>query len=735
MSRRFAGASRVVDSESDGEDSSSSQLVDPAPRRRRVVPRIVDDADALDADAQAVGHIEMSESEEAPTVTAPVAVRRRGRPLGATRAKTLARQSLELEAGRAEETMVAAVDPCSRARAGRAAKRSAKLELRVATAAEESMQQIMLLPPQSLACLEGQSYMAPLVRAAQALVTLGPTRALSLLDKHPACTAICIHMLVEKSHVSSLSLESERLGVDRKNLRQEKHRIASVQLMMQRSQQMATRDRCCLSRRQAAENGVIVTFLLKLKKRAYDETPTKCRISVDDDEAAGTIDELECEAAIAKVLQVEMSYHWLLKIERPGIRDPEYMVVTGRYTNGLGVIDANSAENIVFVLKRIDPELVSGAADNVVDAFNHETHVCCTDDFGANDRAERFTEKELETHYTLIDPSEGQHRSSVIVLKCDIHKGQTCVQKTSDLDKSIFTGVVNLKLSMQMGGSASSFKKCLVIVFKKRLQVYRGAVLDPAAMAKRTAWMDLFIPTDRSANTKYLRYLMDKVLNGNPEADAEVEVPYIDDGTYPNPEVDVVRAFRTHLAPLLVKGFKLLLRTRWLNTLPSLRWVGRLMAFGDLLRSAYYLWVRGAKNTLAIKDKELDAIVEGNLHRSICDEPDVLNPLAIVAIGEAARAKAENRSAADEAHRKWREERKRFVTKSLGFVCNPDSFPRLTILTKSLESVSTLQADTLRIGSRRWREKQRAPRPNPTCIITYKQDLQFHNSIFSNGMA
>lgn len=144
------------------------------------------------------------------------------------------------------------------------------------------------------------------------------------------------------------------------------------------------------------------TPVMAVVKTRFDETPTKVRvrdpakdletINSDAGDPLTNIADSETSALRAKILQVEAGVGNLLK-------DPceKYLWMSGHVPCGLFALEANTADHIEAAVMRV----LARIQRNNLSAFKLRIRHSCTDQAGANIKAERQMSRRLPMPQTV----------------------------------------------------------------------------------------------------------------------------------------------------------------------------------------------------------------------------------------------------------------------------------------------------------------------------------------------
>lgn len=242
--------------------------------------------------------------------------------------------------------------------------------------------------------------------------------------------------------------------------------------------------------------------LLVIRYMRFDETPTKLRATMPEDELG--FQEVE-DSPFVKVMQSEFTVHMLLKC----ISDDCMVHIVGRVPVQLQAVDRTTTEctkRCLLNMEQTIPEFRS-----MCDAFPWKMLLSTSDRYASNLAAEKSIQSEDFSWKKLTLP-------------CDVHKISQAHTKTADLVPEDVSGVLSTALSQRDLGSAQTLRQILRRIFHERLSIVYGAPPAGDIAAHRQELFDLALPLPTTARSskkvKALlnlkrRYVLGSTLNGN----------------------------------------------------------------------------------------------------------------------------------------------------------------------------------------------------------------------------
>lgn len=218
-------------------------------------------------------------------------------------------------------------------------------------------------------------------------------------------------------------------------------------------------------------------LVLLLKKRRYDETPSK--IAIETQGAQG--ETASKESATAKIMQSEFSLRFLWQDLRSG----SYHSYCMQIPTWLQVMDRTTAE----VTKATQLEIESAVADLERLSHMYEMNVSLinTDRYASNMKAERSIAQEQPT---FVSAHYG----------CDAHAAARVVSHQFKKIDSHISGMIAGALAMQEAGSTKVFQECISQILEDRLVLQYGTPSEEC-MRHTIAVLNLFLPTPNNIHT------------------------------------------------------------------------------------------------------------------------------------------------------------------------------------------------------------------------------------------
>ena len=364
----------------------------------------------------------------------------------------------------------------------------------------------------------------------------------------------------DKLHMSNLSAESSKLGIDRKELRKE--RLYSAGLLSQLEQQawasvernvMAQKGKPGVRLRCYIEafmfDGVDMSVATRRRSDLGTMTDLPLDPAMEPEERLALISELSDHLATlpdgkelgpAKLLNTQHGASMLLSI------NGSHHVLQGDRITWLQVLDRNTGETLRHALERICMTSIEAR-----DAFERTIRLAMSDSAGYNLRAEKHAR----------EPGV-----SKIHLLCDAHIVAGIHQKVNSLLSRGIDGMVKASLSLQGGGTISVFRKAMRRVLTRNLVLIRE---EPPAEAKayKKAMLDLFLGD--SVQNAQLRATISRCASGDWRAKGRFEYLVTGEET----RVEVLKKLFEFFVPALVGHQP--------RTYPQHRWTGADLALQD----------------------------------------------------------------------------------------------------------------------------------------------------------
>ena len=324
--------------------------------------------------------------------------------------------------------------------------------------------------------------------------------------KEETLESLALHsLLTQRHHVMSQSAHSEELQLERPTLKAMMQTTAAA-LVCGTSLQFRALCNWMLEAQKSGSHRLV----LFLKRRRYDETPSKISVNLPGSK----------EDATAKILQSEMRLAFLLQIQESG----KFMWIRAAWPTWLQIMERTTAE----VTKSCQLALESAAPDllRLPYMFDHSFSIVTTDEYKANKKAERSIASEPE-----------QQQYHHCHTGCDVHKGARAISHQVKRVDGHISGMISGALSMGDAGSTRLFREALCQVLEDKLVIHYG--LPPSNYVDHTiAVLNLYLPLPGSkcefvprsetssfpvARLKRQRALLLFFLNGNIANDSSVE--------------------------------------------------------------------------------------------------------------------------------------------------------------------------------------------------------------------
>ena len=319
-------------------------------------------------------------------------------------------------------------------------------------------------------------------------------------------------------------------------------------------------------------------LVLVIKRRRYDETPTKIAVQVAGAKANAT----------AKVMQTAMNMTFLLQHKQSGT----YMSISTAVPTWLQCVDRTTAEATKATQDAIEatvPEL-----DRLSYLFESSVSLVNTDRYAANFKAERAKKQQqdqyVHNHYG-----------------CDVHAAARSVKHLLSKVDGHISGMIAGGLSMTEAGSTRVFRECVSQVLEDRLVIRLGAPTNDCV--KHTiAVLNLFLPLPgnlQSATGKCTRTRVKELekqratllffLNGDISDTTLVEFYTLDwnCGSAADAKEKVLRAMQRFLVPALVPTkAPIFSRKSWTGADRVISYFGILASFHNILYPAVQLFTK-----------------------------------------------------------------------------------------------------------------------------------------------
>jgi hypothetical protein len=309
--------------------------------------------------------------------------------------------------------------------------------------------------------------------------------------------------------------------------------------------------------------------VLLIKKRRYDETPSRVRVHDKDSQTM--------DGTTAKVMQSEFYLGILLQHVTSG----KYAFIKGHVPTWLQVMQRTTAE--VIKATQEDIEAVVPELDRLAPMFDMSLHMVNTDSFLANFKAERGVKVD-HPDFTL------SHYG------CDIHRVGTCQGKQFSLVDGHVSGMISGSLAMLDAGSTHSFRAAMMTVIEGRLDLKYGDPPQGSIAEYRHQVHDLFLRLPDSANgrshrrTFKQRLILSAFLTGDLEDHTCVTVWTND------LELDrdaVLLLIKQKVIPALVPSkAPMFPRSKWTNVEKAIDFFGLIDAHHGLLEPTVMLYTK-----------------------------------------------------------------------------------------------------------------------------------------------
>ena len=225
---------------------------------------------------------------------------------------------------------------------------------------------------------------------------------------------------------------------------------------------------------------------------------------------------------------------------------------------------------------------------------------------------------------------------------CDVHKGHTSQGHQFDLQKSLISGVINVGVAMQAGGSLESLRCTLRLYFAARLRFYRHRRVAPPGSPQhdfREASLALYL--DKSTADALRELTLRRMLNGDWTVRRIVE--HHCNGCCENFDMTLA-TFQGLVTDALLPGIcPIFPRSRWVGAQKTLRWCGLLCAVHGIFEEVLPVWLRGmgdASKPATLEDFRIDDDAD-EIHEvdmNIRGVQHQVAEFALVAVGDEAAA-------------------------------------------------------------------------------------------------
>ena len=373
------------------------------------------------------------------------------------------------------------------------------------------------LPCHKKAIAESQACQSQLQKLLLSIATRARERSKTTTAQGSEEHSTLHSLLTEKSSVVSQSAAAEKFGEDRSTLRN-LQQTAAAALVNSAGFHLGVLQNwmhAC-----ASDTGTH-NLILFLKKRRYDETPSRIAVTLPESkkqkqQSSNKTGSKE-PSATAKILQSEMRLTFVLQCKNTG----EYLCLKTAVPTWLQVMERTTAEVTLACQK--DIEAVVPEINRMPHLFRHCISLVNTDEYAANFKAERSLALEQpQFHHCHYG--------------CDVHRIARSIKHQLNRVDGHISGMLSGALAMGESGSARSFRECLSQVLEDRLVLRYGNPPDHC-MEHTISVLNLFLPMPNStfasqekpptqvalARMKRQRAVLLFFLNGNIGNESQVE--------------------------------------------------------------------------------------------------------------------------------------------------------------------------------------------------------------------
>ena len=393
-------------------------------------------------------------------------------------------------------------------------------------------------------------------------------------------------LLTKKSSVVSQSAAAEAFGEDRSTLRN-LQQTAAAALVNSAGLHLGVLQNWM----HACANEGTHNLILFLKKRRYDETPSRIAVTLPESKQKQQQKKQSSKqtgskepSATAKILQSEMRLTFVLQCKNTG----KYLCLKTAVPTWLQVMERTTAEVTLACQKDIEatvPEI-----NRMPHLFRHCISLVNTDEYAANFKAERSLALEQpkfhHSHYG-----------------CDVHRIARSIKHQLNRVDGHISGMLSGALAMGEAGSARSFRDCLSQVLEDRL-VLRYGNPPEHCMEHTISVLNLFLPMPDStfasqekppsqvalARMKRQRAVLLFFLNGNIGNESQVEHYTPFHHMERNKVLDAMQRFL--VAALIPCKPPLFSRKSWTGGDVVMGYFGILTSFHNLLLPAVQLFTQ-----------------------------------------------------------------------------------------------------------------------------------------------
>ena len=277
-------------------------------------------------------------------------------------------------------------------------------------------------------------------------------------------------------------------------------------------------------------------------------------------------------ATTSKMFAVENRFVMVIKVEAdpPAKEHADYIALSGTSLVPLRLVDRATGPTLRTCVAEGSP------ASTWAEHFPVKIRVATTDQALANMSAEK-----------AILHDRGDSWGS-LHLPCNMHVVAKAFTKTFSLCEQHISGMVNLALSLSMGGNMGKFREALADVAASRLKVLKGTP-PPEVEAYRSFVLQLFGQTGRNVPVK--TYLLQALPNGDwrKQDVVEVYIPATMDIDKDRIQQRVIQSLVLGLTGVLFRAYP---RHRWVGADATTDQVAMLEAVHGLGSAAYRLFLQ-----------------------------------------------------------------------------------------------------------------------------------------------
>ena len=387
-------------------------------------------------------------------------------------------------------------------------------------------------------------------------------------DSDPTVMNVLDRSISSDGHVRTLSAQAADLGIARKTLTRHKHAIASCLV-----QATGISWACFLQRIAELIQNRVLKGVCLIRKRVYDETPFRMRVSVAAEE--GATGKNETTHSLAKTLQTRYSLGLLLQ----HVASKSLFFVHGLMAVPLQILQRTKAENLFEAQKQVE-RLIPGI-DEMSKHFTRTIQLATTDRYSANTVAEQALRGLNPSHLAFH-------------LSCDVHRLSTCQTWQLGVVASHISALISASLIMREAGALTHMQQCIFKVIQDRLVVEYGQPPGGQMQEHRAAVINLFLGGDLSKKEDSLalkrarqRAILKYYLNG----DWESETIHVYSSSHVN-RAQLLQAMRKFVVPaLLPSAISLFPRNRWHGGETAVDEAGLLFACHNIGPAAFKMFL------------------------------------------------------------------------------------------------------------------------------------------------